>query len=124
MLSRALIEVKETLPRYWLAAAALAFCLAGCSRPAATPKQREPRYALASTCAGCHSEIAKRYQQTGMGRSFYQPSAAKIVEDYAQRNRLDHRASGRFYTMIERDGQWFQRRHQSGFDGKETNAVE
>ncbi len=26
--------------------------------------------------------------------------------------------------MIERGGQWFQRRHQTGFDGKETNALE
>ena len=26
--------------------------------------------------------------------------------------------------MIERNGEWFQRRHQTGFDGKETNAVE
>jgi tetratricopeptide (TPR) repeat protein len=26
--------------------------------------------------------------------------------------------------MIEHGGQWFQRRHQTGFEGKETNAVE
>jgi len=75
-------------------------------------------------CAGCHSDIAKTYRQTGMGRSFYHPSAANVVEDYARRNRLDHRPSGRYYTMIERGGQWFQRRHQTGFDGKETNVVE
>jgi tetratricopeptide (TPR) repeat protein len=59
-----------------------------------------------------------------MGRSFYRPTAAATVEDYGHNNRLDHRPSGRYYTMIERDGQWFQRRHQTGFDGKETNAVE
>jgi predicted CXXCH cytochrome family protein len=46
------------------------------------------------------------------------------VEDYAQRNRLYHRPSGRYYTMSEHDGQWFQRRHQAGFDGMETNALE
>jgi hypothetical protein len=46
------------------------------------------------------------------------------VEDYAKRNRLYHRSSGRSYTMIERDGQWFQQRHQIGFEGKTTNAVE
>jgi predicted CXXCH cytochrome family protein len=59
-----------------------------------------------------------------MGRSFYRPSAANTVEDYTQRNRLDHRPSGRYYTMIGRDGQWFQRRHQVGFDGKETNVLQ
>jgi predicted CXXCH cytochrome family protein len=59
-----------------------------------------------------------------MGRSFHRPSAANIVEDYARRNRLDHRPSGRFYTMIQRDGAWFQRRHQKGVFGEEVNAVE
>ena len=52
------------------------------------------------------------------------PLAANIVEDYGKRNRLYHRPSGRYYTMVERDGNWFQRRHQTGFDGKETNTLE
>ena len=30
----------------------------------------------------------------------------------------------RYYTMTERDGKFYQRRHQIGFDGKETNIVE
>ena len=95
--------------------------LAGCSRPAPAPP---PRYVAGSVCAGCHAEIAKSYSQTGMGRSFYRPSAAKTVEDYARRNRLEHRPSGRSYTMMARDGQWFQRRHEIGFDGKESNVLE
>lgn len=59
-----------------------------------------------------------------MGRSFYRPSAANMLEDYAKRNQLQHRSSGLFYTMIERDGQWFQRRHEVGFRGQEGNAME
>jgi predicted CXXCH cytochrome family protein len=59
-----------------------------------------------------------------MGRSFYKPSASTAVEDYVKRNQVSHRSSGRFYTMIERGGQWFQRRHQNGFNGQEANAME
>jgi predicted CXXCH cytochrome family protein len=105
-------------------AAAMALCMAGCSGPASTPNPPQPRYLAGSVCAGCHSEIAKSYRQTGMGRSFYQPSAANIVEDYTRRIRLYHRSSDRNYTMIERDSQWFQRRHQTGFYGKEANVLE
>src|SRR5262249_25505457 len=36
----------------------------------------------------------------------------------------EHRPSGRYYTMLERDGQWYQRRHRIGYDGKEANAIE
>jgi tetratricopeptide (TPR) repeat protein len=59
-----------------------------------------------------------------MGRSFYRPSAANTVEDYKQHNRLYHRPSNRYYTMMERSGEWFQSRHQTGFDGAETNSLE
>ena len=119
MLSRALIEVKRIG-----GAAALALSLAGCSGTASAPHPPEARYVASSVCAGCHAEIAKTYRQTGMGRSFYRPSAANTVEDYARRNRLAHRPSGRYYTMLEREGQWFQRRHQIAVDGTETNALE
>jgi predicted CXXCH cytochrome family protein len=59
-----------------------------------------------------------------MGRSFYRPSAANTVEDYSRRNHVAHRPSGRYYTMSERSGGWFQRRHQIGFAGAESNAAE
>jgi tetratricopeptide (TPR) repeat protein len=99
-------------------------CLSACSRREAAPKQPQSGFVAPSVCAGCHSEIAKTYRQTGMGRSFYRPTAANIVEDYGKSNWLYHRPSGRYYTMVERDGNWFQRRHQTGFDGKETNTLE
>ena len=105
-------------------AAVLVLCLGGCSSPSPAPKQSMPRYVAASVCAACHAEIAKSYRQTGMGRSWYRPSAANTVEDYTRRNRLDHRPSGRSYMMIANDGQWFQRRQQIGFDGNPTNVLE
>jgi predicted CXXCH cytochrome family protein len=54
----------------------------------------------------------------------YSPRPGNTVEDYKTHNTLYHRASGLSYTMLERDGKWYQRRHQSGFAGKETNIVE
>lgn len=81
-------------------------------------------YVDSATCYGCHQDIAKTYRLTGMGRSFYRPTAANTVEDYKVHNTLYNRASDRYYTMIERDGKWYQRRHQLGYGGKETNAVE
>src|SRR5438132_4186910 len=87
---KGLMEVKRRGSRYrdFTTAAALVLCVAACSRPPAATSPPQSSYAAANTCAGCHAEIAKRYRQTGMGRSFYRPSAANIVEDYAKRNQL------------------------------------
>ncbi len=84
----------------------------------------ESGYVNSAICAGCHQNIAKTYRLTGMGRSFYRPSAENTVEDYKIHNTVYNRASDRYYTMLERDGKWYQRRHQIGFAGKETNIVE
>jgi tetratricopeptide (TPR) repeat protein len=59
-----------------------------------------------------------------MGRSFFRPAAANIVEDYKVRNTLYNRASDRSYTMLERDGKWYQRRSQTGYEGRETSVIE
>ena len=86
--------------------------------------QARPDYVNSAVCAGCHSEIAKSYRLTGMARSLYRPDPGNTVEDYAIHNQIYNRASDRYYTMLERDGKWVQRRHQIGFDGKEINIVE
>lgn len=87
-------------------------------------------YADAATCAVCHSEIARTYSLTGMARSFSRvrpepPSpAASASQALPFARSLFHEASDRYYTMVERGGKFYQRRHQIGFDGKETNAIE
>jgi tetratricopeptide (TPR) repeat protein len=86
--------------------------------------QSKSDYVDPSVCATCHSDIAASYRKTGMGRSFYRPDAKNSVEDYSQKNTLEHKLSGLSYTMVAHDGRFFQRRHSTGFDGKETNAVE
>ena len=104
------------------------------SREAQTQTQRASPAAADSTpadytdpavCSSCHDQIARTFSLTGMGRSFSQlrpafaPSGAT-----ADRPVLYHPASDRYYTMLQRDGKFYQRRHQIGFDGKETNVLE
>ena len=87
-------------------------------------EQAKSDYVDPAVCATCHDDIAATYRKTGMGRSFYRPTPQNIIEDYVQKNTLDHKSSGMSYTMVEHDGKFFQRRHTIGFDGKETNVVE
>jgi predicted CXXCH cytochrome family protein len=94
------------------------------SSPKPARAQVDPGYVSSATCAACHQDIARTYHLTGMGRSFYRPTAANTVEDYKIHNTINNRASDRYYTMLERGGKWFQRRYQIGFGGKETNVVE
>ena len=120
----------RTLP---IAASALGFVLlvAGGSwflwhRHTSPPpiEQAKSDYVDPAVCATCHDDIAATYRKTGMGRSFYRPTPQNVIEDYVQKNTLDHKPSGMSYTMVEHDGKFFQRRHTIGFDGKETNVVE
>jgi predicted CXXCH cytochrome family protein len=46
------------------------------------------------------------------------------VEDFTKANTFYHTASDRHYTMYQKDGRYYQRRHQIGFDGRETNVLE
>src|ERR1700733_48115 len=74
-------------------------------------------YIEPSVCAGCHQDVVATYRKTGMGRSFYRPSKANMVEDYRRANAVDNKASGLHYMMLERNGEFFQRRSETGFDG-------
>jgi predicted CXXCH cytochrome family protein len=88
------------------------------------PQAQQPNYVDPAICAGCHSDVAKTYKLTGMGHSLYRPAAENLVEDYKTHNTLDNEPSGLTYTMVERDGKYYQRRSEKGFDGNETNVVE
>jgi predicted CXXCH cytochrome family protein len=88
---------------------------------------RSAAYADPAVCSTCHEEIAPTYALTGMARAFSRVSgsqfATRTLGD-AARNRVYHEASDRYYTMVQRDGKFYQRRHQVGFGGKETNVLE
>lgn len=107
-----------------LAAAAGAGC--GRERAAAPLSRIDGRYAPASSCAGCHGEIAAAFARTGMGRSFSAFDPARTAADFRRNNRFYHAASERHYTMrLSSDGKSaFMRRHQVGFGGREENVVD
>src|SRR5579864_8903229 len=109
------------------------FCLAWLGKVAAVWAQRgvvriagsggtTGAYIDSKVCAGCHPSIWESYGRTGMGRSFYRPSAANRIEDYTQT--YYHRASETYYAMVQLDGKYFQRQYQLDFDGKQTNVSE
>ncbi|HLK67713.1 MAG TPA: tetratricopeptide repeat protein [Bryobacteraceae bacterium] len=79
-------------------------------------------YADPKVCAQCHREIAAEYARTGMGRSFFTPSAANTIEDYAKTPEYDHALSDSHYSMRVRDGRYFQRRWQLDGRGNQINV--
>lgn len=81
-------------------------------------------YVDAKICAGCHRQIAENYRLTGMGRSLARPAPANTIEDYKSKNKFFHPLSDTHYSMIQREGAYYQRRWQVGFGGKETNLEE
>jgi len=79
-------------------------------------------YAAPQTCAGCHRDIWETYRRTGMGRSFSRPSVENTLANWT--GPYYHAPSDSYFTMLERGGKFFQRRHQLGPDGRETNVME
>ena len=69
-------------------------------------------------CATCHTKIYETYQKSAMARSFYAMTGPARTGDYY------HAASETHFQMIQRDGHYYQRRYQTGFEGKETNVEE
>ena len=80
-------------------------------------------YADPALCAQCHPAIAATYRKTGMGRSFRKVQSEKDL-DAAPAKPFYQEASNSFFDMVFRNGAWFQRRWQAGFEGRETNVDE
>jgi tetratricopeptide (TPR) repeat protein len=114
-----------------ISTAALLAAVVVVRRPAQHPQERSPSSAIpptssteyvdAGACASCHEDIARTYRATGMGRSF---ASLRGMRSGGVADSIYHAASNRYYTIVERDGALYQRRHQIGFDGKETNVLE
>ena len=88
------------------------------------PTGADDGYIDAVACAGCHAEIWESYRKTGMGRSFARMAPQSVLADFAQSNTYYHEASERHYTAFQRDGKFYQRRHQTGATGGEINVFE
>ena len=85
-------------------------------------------YVNPAECTPCHARVAATYKLTGMGRSF---SRVELTRD-SELNRVLSSATGNFhhepsesnYRMVRHDGKIWQRRWQTGFDGKDENVEE
>ena len=82
-----------------------------------------PEYVDSGVCARCHRQIADDYARTGMGRSFFPPRPSNTLESYAGDD-VYHAPSDTHFSMILRNGEYYQRRWQIGFAGKESNVEE
>ncbi len=81
----------------------------------------ESGYVNAAVCTGCHADLAAGFLKTGMGRSFARLRPEHVPEFGKP---FHHKASDSYFAMVARDGRYYQRRWQIGFDGKETNVEE
>jgi predicted CXXCH cytochrome family protein len=77
----------------------------------------------AAVCAPCHQSIAATYAKTGMARSFYRATAQNMA-DALKAKPFFHEASNTYFETLARDGKFYQRRWQVGFDGTDTNVEE
>jgi tetratricopeptide (TPR) repeat protein len=68
--------------------------------------------------------MARSFSRLRSGEAWLAVAKGGGGPDFKVNNRIYHEASDRYYTMVERGGKFYQRRHQIGFDGKETNAIE
>jgi predicted CXXCH cytochrome family protein len=126
--------------RRWLLAGVSAISVAAgaillrTNRPSTETPSRKPvapagaavagDYVDPAVCGNCHTDIARTFGKTGMARSFYRLTPARIVEDYKTEKPFYHEASDSYFAMIERGGNYYQRRWQIGFEGKQTNIDE
>ncbi len=100
---------------------AIALLMSPCASPQAA---RDGNYVDGRVCASCHPAIDRSFRLTGMGRSFSSARPVNTVDSGLAKKPFYHKASDTWFTMILRDGRYFQRRYQIGFEGKETNIDE
>src|SRR5580700_4391429 len=90
-----------------------------CSKPRAE-NQHVNQYVNARTCAACHAAIYQTYRRTGMARAFYPPSPESVPQPRA----YFHQPSGTWFQTIPKNGAFYQRSWQTGYNGQQDNVRE
>ena len=80
--------------------------------------------ASSATCEQCHAAEVAGYARTGMAHAFSVPDAAVTVDAPAGERVFHHTASGTNFSLVARDGKYFQRRWLTGFDGRPDDVEE
>jgi tetratricopeptide (TPR) repeat protein len=128
------------MARYGVAAAVSISCLVGLYlyvRPNKQPAGRnagtvkalrlagaDAGYVDPASCAPCHQKIWDTYRRTGMGKSFSPASAETFPDEALKDATFYHQPSDQYYKTYRKGGRLYQRRHQVGLGGQETNVVE
>ena len=94
--------------------------LAACSRRESPKTVSGNEYVDSKICARCHAEIARKYSNTGMARSFQSPDAASVPTAAP----WFHKASATWYQVAAKDGGWYERWWQIGFKGRKESQGE
>lgn len=89
-----------------------------------SPPVQASAYAPAESCAGCHPKIAQSYRATGMARAFTAARPEGMRALVAGHAPYRHAASDSYFTIVEKNGSFFQRRYQLDGQGRETNELE
>ena len=79
-------------------------------------------YADPNTCVACHSEIASRYSQTGMARTFGRVWGA-AGDGHLANVTYTHAPSAETISVSHADTGFQMERHQTGFNGFITNSL-
>jgi len=82
-----------------------------------------PEYVEDRACGFCHVEQYRSYQEVAMARSFYPPSADKVIEQFSEQPYF-HQPSQRYYQMQLRDGDYVFIRYQLDADNQPINVFE
>lgn len=74
-------------------------------------------------CGTCHGDLWESYQEVGMARSFFRPSASRAIEDF-DAEPYYHRPSRRYYQLTREGDAYRFRRWQQTPDGEAVNVLE
>ena len=112
----------QSIKKGSLAGVALGACAAIVSFQS-QPQVTNAGYLKAGACAACHEAVAESYARTGMARSFGKVQAQGIFPELAA-GAFHHEGSEQFFSVYQRGGKPYLKRHQIGFDGPATNVLE
>ncbi len=95
------------------------FCLTGAQLSSSDPTG----YVDSGACVTCHKEIAESYARTAMARTFGVVQTGSEFPEL-KGGSFHHAASDEHFTVYQRDGKPYLKRHQIGFDGAVTNILD
>lgn len=74
-------------------------------------------------CAACHEDIYNSFIRTGMGRSFYTPAGAKVIEDFASNEHVYDPNMNFYYTASMENGVIIQTEYRLNNQGEKIHEL-